>query len=548
MRALTSTLCALALAAAACDPPAPAGEQRVEQDADGDGMPDAADCAPTDPAASELSALYVDADGDGKGVGEPVAVCRGVASPAGYSDAGGDCDDTDAAAFDGWFGFADDDRDGVGAGERLELCGGLLPPRPLSLTTGDCAPDDGSRWRELGYLQRDADADGVTVASAGTVCAGASLPAGHAMAASGADCDDGDAERWLAMEGYADVDLDGFGAGAVVSLCTAGELPEGYVAAAGDCAPEDHDAWRSWAYAYRDVDGDLRTVAEAGTLCVGSSPPAGYLTVASGADCDDGDRGRWELRAGYADADCDGVGFGAVAAVCSGGALPEGWTAEGGDCAADDRLAWREWAYTQRDVDGDTRTVPEAGTLCIGATPPAGYGVVATAPDCDDHDATVWASVWGYADGDHDEVGAGTAVELCTDGTLPAGWVASGTDCAPADGGAWRLLSYSLADADGDGYTARVATGTVCAGAALPDPSRASAAGNDCDDADASVYRAIVRYPDHDGDGVGATPRTIFCVAAEEPAGHSRFGWDVDDGDPDVIEDDAEDNLLLVLD
>ncbi len=325
----------------------------------------------------------------------------------------------------------------------------------------------------------------------------------------------------------------------------------GYATWGADCAPSDRLAWSSWAYGYRDADLDGRTVAQAGTLCLGASAPAGYATSPSGADCDDANAARWTLRGGYVDADLDEVGAGPWVEVCSGAALPEGWATTSGDCAPDDRAAWRTSSYTYRDADLDGHTIAEAGTLCIGAAVPAGYLTTATATattaDCDDAAPSVWASVVGYEDADVDGAGAPPGVELCTGGALPAGWVASGTDCAPANAGAWRLLSYSLADADGDGYTAPVAPGQLCAGAALPDPYRASAVGRDCDDGDAAVYRAIVRYPDHDGDGVGATPRTIFCVAAEEPAGHSRFGWDVDDGDPDVTWDGAEDELLLVL-
>jgi hypothetical protein len=317
---------------------------------------------------------------------------------------------------------------------------------------------------------------------------------------------------------------------------------------AGDCDPGDPLAWRSFTYAYRDADGDARTVAEAGALCLGSSTPAGYLAVPSGADCDDGNRGIWVLRGAYADADGDQVGDGASTPVCSGDALPEGWATVAGDCAPADGSAWRNWAYAYRDADLDGRTIPEAGTLCIGAAPPGGYGNAAAGVDCDDVDETVWAAVLGFADGDEDRVGAGSAVQFCTDGALPAGYAASGTDCAPQDGGAWRLLAYSLADVDGDGFTAPVPAGQACAGATLPDPYRAVASGHDCDDEDASMYRAIVRYHDADGDGVGATPRKIFCVDADdEPGGYSPFGWDVDDANAAVDWDGADEELLLTV-
>jgi hypothetical protein len=361
------------------------------------------------------------------------------------------------------------------------------------------------------------------------------------------DCDDADGARWLAMEGWADSDGDGAGAGAALSFCTGGALPAGHAAVGGDCAPADRLAWRTFVYAFRDGDGDERTVAAAGELCVGASPPAGFLASGSGADCDDANAAVWEVRSGYADVDRDGVGAGALEPVCSGAALPAGWVAQAGDCAPDDALAWRRWDYTHRDADGDGRTVAEAGTLCVGAATPDGYASAARGADCDDGDPSVWATTGGFADVDRDGAGAGALTLFCTDGTLPAGYVATGADCAPSDAAAWRLLAYSLADADGDGRTAAVPKGEVCAGDALPDPWRASPNGNDCDDGDPLTWRAIVRYPDQDGDGVGATPRAVFCVGAEEPSAHSQFGWDVDDGDPAVTWDDADEELLLTL-
>jgi hypothetical protein len=74
------------------------------------------------------------------------------------------------------------------------------------------------------------------------------------------------------------------------------------------------------------------------------------------------------------------------------------------------------------------------------------------------------------------------------------------------------------------------------------------AASRDCDDTNPSVFTALVRYRDEDGDGVGASPRTVFCVGADpEPAGHSRFGWDADDAEPSVQWDEEDDALLLLV-
>ena len=44
----------------------------------------------------------------------------------------------------------------------------------------------------------------------------------------------------------------------------------------------------------------------------------------------------------------------------------------------------------------------------------------------------------------------------------------------------------------------------------------------------------MVLYPDQDGDGIGAPPRTIQCLGDALPGGFSIFGWDQDDHDPTV--------------
>ncbi len=154
-----------------------------------------------------------------------------------------------------------------------------------------------------------------------------------------------------------------------------------------------------------------------------------------------------------------------------------------------------------------------------------------------------WFCEYGYVDEDGDGVGAGASIRTCTDGALPAGQVASGSDCAPADPSAWKTVSYAGLDEDGDGYTTPVA-GSLCTGGTLPPPYLATVHGNDCDDADASLYRWVVLYPDQDGDGVGAPPRIIPCLGDALPPGYSISGWDPDDGDPGVTAEEGDLELL----
>jgi hypothetical protein len=149
------------------------------------------------------------------------------------------------------------------------------------------------------------------------------------------------------------------------------------------------------------------------------------------------------------------------------------------------------------------------------------------------------------ADGDGFTVPA--SGEVCTDGTLPPPYhdAEQGLDCDDADPALAHPVPYAAIDADGDGATVP-ASGAICA-AMLPPPYRAAAQGLDCNDADPAVDHAAVLYPDQDADGVGATPRQLLCIGAAAPPGFVRGGYDEDDADPGVIEDDDDEDLALDL-
>jgi hypothetical protein len=116
--------------------------------------------------------------------------------------------------------------------------------------------------------------------------------------------------------------------------------------------------------------------------------------------------------------------------------------------------------------------------------------------------------------------------------------------CELETGSYGSLLPYVAIDGDGDGVTLPE-NGEVCTNGTLPPPYKAAQNGLDCNDADPAVHRVAIVYPDVDGDGVGATPRQIRCIGAAPPTGFSSTGYDEDDGDPAVIEDEEEDLLLL---
>jgi hypothetical protein len=519
-------------------------------DRDRDGTRDGLDCAPDDAWQwRRITGLYLDADRDGHPADDtPRSLCAGATVPAGYLDAPSaiDCHDGDPAIWQSATLHVDEDGDGHGTGDGAERCIGADVPAGLALAPGDCAPADPAAWQALSYTSYDADGDGRGPYAPGQVCAGAALPPQYRTDTLDSDCDDTDATRWIVLSGHADDDRDGVGAGALLALCTAGALEPGYAGTGTDCAPEDPTAWAALTYSHRDADGDGVTLPSSGTLCTAATLPPGYTDQPAGDDCDDADPARWQELAGYLDEDRDGTGTGEAQAFCTSGALPDGIAPITGDCAATDPARWQILAYAHRDADADGHTTPESGSLCVAEALPPGFTAAPAGNDCDDADPAVFIGLSVFLDGDGDGVGAGAATPACTDGAVPAGFSATGTDCASEDPDAWQVLAYAHIDADADGATVPSA-GTACSGESLPDPFRAAASGNDCDDADAALTRFAVLYPDQDGDGVGAPPRAIQCIGEAIPAGQSPHGYDPDDGDPAVTEDPDEDDLVLQI-
>jgi len=398
------------------------------------------DCAPRDAAAWRLLPFAArDADLDGYVVLESGEVCAGAALPAGHlatATAPLDCDDGDAARFRvAGPAFADPDGDGVGAGSALEVCAGDALPPAYAWSSGDCAPADPSAWQAATYLYVDGDRDGATAPAYGQLCVGAAgLPAGYLTAPSGDDCDDADAARtawrWL----LPDADGDGIGAGAAERLCTGAALPPGWAGQGEDCAPADATRWRAFPYTARDADGDTRTVAEVGTLCLDDGPPPhGYTTSTSGDDCDDGDPSVWARVSGYVDADADGIGVAPAIASCTAGTLPSGQVAAAGDCAADDASRWQVLSYAWVDRDGDAVTAMEAGQVCAGRFLPEPYRPAAAGLDCDDARADRWRWTVLYPDRDGDGAGAPPREITCLGFAMPPGFSLGGGDPDDAD-------------------------------------------------------------------------------------------------------------------
>ncbi len=404
-------------------------------DADGDGVADADDCAPTHPGLHHtLAFAFRDHDGDQRYVAEAGTVCAGVALPAGYrADAPTDeldCDDTRAAAWRLANAYPDTDLDGYGVAPVTSLCTGDGLPSGWAISSNDCAATDATRWQLLSYSHRDADGDGAWAVDAGELCSGAALPAGYSATAPAGelDCAPADPALWRAPSLYPDSDGDGVGVEPSLAVCVGVTVPAGWASTAGDCAATDASAWRMLPYGYRDQDGDDQTVLQVGTICAGTALPLGYRTGPTGDDCDDADRTLWRTVALYADTDRDSVGAGASTATCLGATLPPATSLAGTDCAATDPSAWRLLPYGFVDRDRDQATVASAGSTCSGTALLPPYYAAASGADCDDEDPALTGYRVTYADLDRDGVGAAPRAITCLGAELPPGRRLAGYD------------------------------------------------------------------------------------------------------------------------
>jgi hypothetical protein len=453
------------------------------------------------------------------------------------------CDDPDRPAGVDWRDvMADEDSDGYGAGPVEPLCllsdyipnGWVLAGGPI-----DCAPQDSSRWSEQPYAGRDADSDGTAVAATGEVCSGDVLPDGYFESPPEAepDCDDEDAEVWRVAALFADVDEDGIGAGKAADTCIGFDPLPGTSLVGGDCAPNLGEVWDLLDYAYRDADGDGRFIPQESQICSGDALPFGYSNSPGpfGADCDDGDQLAFRTWNVFADQDRDGVGSGDRQTLCAGNSTPDGYALVAGDCAEGDPTLWRVLAYSHRDADEDTYTVAEAGTICSGANLPAGYrGNAGSGPDCNDGDALVFTELTGFEDSDGDGHGAGEVQAFCTDGALPAGAVPTGGDCAPADATLHTVL-VSFADEDADGVGAGPAQ-PLCTGGTRPPGFVAT--GGDCAPVDSAAWRMLAYgFVDRDEDDRTIAESGQVCAGAALPPPFraTASGNDCDDGDPALL-------------
>ena len=295
-------------------------DEVMPEDADGDGFTADEDCDDDDPSihpdaeevcngidddcdgltdddddsVSGQETWYVDADGDGYGLGrDTVEACE---QPSGYAERGGDCDDDDPAYHPG----ADED---------------------------DCTdPEDYNCDGSVGYV--DADGDGFAACEdCDDGDADANPDGTETCDETDEDCD-GDIDEDASDEPtwYIDYDSDGYGSDAyTLQQC---DMPSGYVDNADDCddteelaspagtevcdeidndcdGDTDEDGASDASTWYADSDGDGYGDADDSTNAC--EQPSGY--VSDDQDCDDDeslDNPDASERYDEADNDCDG--------------------------------------------------------------------------------------------------------------------------------------------------------------------------------------------------------------------------------------------------
>ena len=523
-------------------------------DADRDGVPDQADCAPGDPAVhpgaldfcdhgdndcdgqvdedATVSTWYADWDADDYGdAAEPI---RGCDPPDDAVLVTGDCDPNDGAAHPG----APERCNG-----RDDDCDGSIDEEPRD--RDDWYHDtDGDGWGDAATVRADCDDPGPAWIQLGGDCddtdAAVHPEALERCAPPGLDDDcDGDIDEDGASGGtawYLDEDGDGAGAGAPRWGCAAHRDES---AAPTDC--DDADPLRFPGASERCdgmdedcdgrvddeavdaaawfTDGDADGYGDPGTRRMACTAPSG--TVSRGDDCDDGDASvhpnaeedcalavdyNCDGRVGTDDA--DGDGFGACAECDDGdaGVYPGAFeTCDAVDEDCDGEIDVGAPGYVVWHPDADLDGYGDDGNARGSCDPVPTW--VASGNDCDDTDDAVHPG----------------ATESCGS--------AADDDC---DGEAnERDATYCRdygTDTDGDGEPSATDTACLCAAGG----PYAGLAGADCDDDDPE------RFPgadDSDCDGRDLDCNGFDCdVPAVATVGTGSYqmavtqAWDVDDG------------------
>jgi hypothetical protein len=199
----------------------------------------------------------------------------------------------------------------------------------------DCDDTNAGVWRMLDVFT-DSDSDGLGTGSAVTRCAGASSPAGFAIAAG--DCDDSNSALSQTLSVFVDADADGRGTGSSpLSQCSGPTPSAGFATASGDCADDDPAKFATLLYSATDKDFDNHFLVGSGSLCGGATLPTGYFASVPTSllealiECDDQNFAVWRNTGIYVDIDGDGTGSGGVQVRCIGQHAPVGYSLLGYD-------------------------------------------------------------------------------------------------------------------------------------------------------------------------------------------------------------------------
>jgi hypothetical protein len=158
--------------------------------------------------------------------------------------------------------------------------------------------------------------------------------------------------------------------------------------------------------------------------------------------------------------------------------------------------------------------------------------------DCDDNNDQAYRLHTFYTDSDRDGFGSFEA-ELCTNRDLaaPAGYVLNADDCDDQDAQKWDVKNLAL-DRDADGYTGSEVE-SLCLGKDIPKPYLVPSPIADCNDRNKELWLWTATYRDLDNDGIGAGQHQWQCLGKAMPQGFSRGGYDPDDQNVNITEDDA---------
>ena len=162
--------------------------------------------------------------------------------------------------------------------------------------------------------------------------------------------------------------------------------------------------------------------------------------------------------------------------------------------------------------------------------------------DCDDKNPLIWKSLEGYPDNDGDGwTASNLPTTFCTDGNLPAGWIASHSnplDCNDNNPlifpGASEICDDNL---DNDCDFLADCSDTSCQGSAPDVP------GSICGNAGGEIKKCcgqscsllFTYYPDSDGDGFGDSSDPLITCSQTPPPGYSNNNLDCDDGNQNIF-------------